>query len=98
MDALGAGRFASPIIDEVPMRNLLALLGFALVTFLVVGWYLDWYHLTPKASATPGQQSEEITINKKKIADDVHRGIKVGEEKLHELLDKDGRPVAGTTR
>lgn len=74
------------------MRNLLALLGFALVTFLVLGWYLDWYHVAPKASATSGQQGEEIIINKKKIADDVSRGIKAGEEKLQGV--KDGKPAS----
>ena len=75
------------------MRNLLALIGFALVAFLVAGWYLDWYHITPKATATPGQQGEEIIINKKKIRDDVDRGIKVGGEKLHGLMDQNGQPV-----
>jgi hypothetical protein len=76
------------------MRNLLALLGFALVTFLAVGWYLDWYHITPKAGATPGHRSVQIDINAKKIGDDVHKGVTAGEEKVHELLDKDGKPIA----
>ncbi|HEX4589422.1 MAG TPA: hypothetical protein VH120_05810 [Gemmataceae bacterium] len=80
------------------MRNLLALLGFALVTFLIVGWYLDWYHVSPKASATSGHQGVEIDINRKKIGDDVNRGIKAGEEKVHELIDKDGKPVAASPR
>jgi hypothetical protein len=79
------------------MRNLLALLGAALVTFLAVGWYLDWYHITPKATGLSGQQGEEVIINKKKIVDDVNRGIKVGEEKVQEVLNKDGKPVATTT-
>jgi hypothetical protein len=76
------------------MRNLLALLGFALVTFLAVGWYLDWYHVTPKAGATPGHRSVEIDINSKKISQDVNRGVEAGQEKVHELLDKDGKPMA----
>jgi hypothetical protein len=82
------------------MRNLLALLGFALVTFLAVGWYLDWYHITPKATATPGHQGVELDLNRKKIGEDVTHGIKVGEEKLHELIDKNGKPVpaAGSPR
>jgi hypothetical protein len=75
------------------MRNLLALLGFALVTFLALGWYLDWYRITPKASATAGHQGVEIDINRKKIGEDVSRGIKVGEDKVHQLIDKDGKPV-----
>jgi hypothetical protein len=79
------------------MRNLLALLGFALVTFLIVGWYLDWYHVTPKAGAAPGHVGGEIDVNKKKIVDDVNHGIKVGEEKFHDLTDKDGKPAPATT-
>ena len=76
------------------MRNLLALLGAALVTFLVVGWYLDWYHVSPKAGATPGHRSVEIDINSKKIGDDVHKGVQAGSEKIHNLIDKDGKPMA----
>jgi hypothetical protein len=76
------------------MRNLLALLGFALVTFLVVGWYLEWYHITPKTTATAGHRSVEIDINSKKIGDDVHKGVAAGEEKIQHLLDKDGKPIA----
>jgi hypothetical protein len=78
------------------MRNLLALLGFALVTFLVVGWYLEWYHITPKAGATPGHRSVEIDINSKKIGDDVHKGVEAGSGKLQGLLDKDGKPTGPT--
>jgi hypothetical protein len=79
------------------MRNLLALLGFALVTFLIVGWYLDWYHITPKASATPGHVGWEADINKKKIGDDVNRGIKAGEDEVRKLTDKDGKPAPAST-
>jgi hypothetical protein len=75
------------------MRNLLALLGFALVTFLALGWYLDWYRITPKASATAGHQGVEFDINKKKIGDDVSRGIKAGEDEIQKLTNKDGKPV-----
>jgi hypothetical protein len=77
------------------MRNLLALLGAALVTFLLVGWYLDWYHITPKAGASPGHNGVEIDVNSKKIGDDVNKGIKAGEEKLHELTNKESRPATG---
>ena len=75
------------------MRNLLALLGFALVTFLLVGWYLDWYHITPRAGATAGHRSVEIDINSKKISEDVHKGVQAGEKKVQDLLDKDGKSV-----
>jgi hypothetical protein len=73
------------------MRNLLALLGFALVTFLVVGYYLDWYHVTPRASATNGHRTVEIDINSKKIGDDVHKGVEAVEKKGQDLLDKNDK-------
>lgn len=79
------------------MRNLLALLGAALVTFLAVGWYLDWYHVTPKATAMPGQQGEEVIINKKKIVEDVNRGVRVAEEKVHDVIDKNDKTTQVTT-
>ena len=75
---------------------MLALLGAALVAFLFIGWYLEWYHITPKAGATPGHRSVEIDINSKKIGDDVHKGVEAGSEKVHELLDKDGKPAPAT--
>jgi hypothetical protein len=79
------------------MRNLLALAAFALATFLVVGYYLDWYHITPKTGATPGQRSYQLDVNSKKIEADVHKGVAAGEEKVHQLLDKDGKPMANAT-
>ena len=38
------------------MRNLLALVGAALVAFLGLGWYLDWYHITPKPATATGHR------------------------------------------
>jgi hypothetical protein len=73
------------------MRNLLALLGFALVTFLVVGYYLDWYHVSPRASETTGHRTVEIDINSKKIGDDVHKGVEAVEKKGHDILDKNDK-------
>jgi hypothetical protein len=79
------------------MRNLLALVAFALVTFLSVGWYLDWYHITPKDSATAGHRSIEADINAKKIGADVHKGVTAVEQKVQRFLDKDGKPIRKTT-
>ncbi len=36
------------------MKNLLALVGAAVVTFAGLGWYLGWYNLTRQP--TPGTQ------------------------------------------
>jgi hypothetical protein len=75
------------------MRNLLALLGLVLLAFLGLGWYLDWYRVTPKPASDSGHRSVEIDINTKKIGADVHRGVEAGEQKLHDLLNK-GQPAA----
>jgi len=48
-------------------------------------------------AAAPGHRSIEIDINSKKIEADVDHGVKVGSEKLHNLLDGDKEPAAPTT-
>ena len=70
------------------MRNLLAFFAAALITFLGVGWYLDWYKIK-KDPAPPGHHNVHIDINGAKIVDDVHKGVQKGEEKLQGVLDKD---------
>jgi hypothetical protein len=79
------------------MRNLLALLGAALVVFLGLGWYLDWYHITPKPASTAGHRSIEIDINSKKIGADVERGVQAGSDRLHDLIDGAKKPAAPAT-
>lgn len=71
------------------MRNLLAFVGAALVAFLALGWYLDWY----KIQSTPagiGQRHFSVDVNTKKIEADVHKGVTAGEEKLQKVLQNDG--------
>lgn len=64
------------------MKNLLALLAAALVTFVVVGWYLNWYqiHTTPNSK---GGTEVTIDLNNAKIKED----LKKGEEKIKKILD-----------
>jgi len=74
------------------MRNLLALLGAAIVTFAVAGWYLDWYKLRNNP-ADEGHHSVNIDINKAKIGQDLQRGG----ERLHDAIEhtkKEGPPPA----
>jgi hypothetical protein len=91
---------ASPDPEARPMRNLLALVAFLVVTFLGAGWYLGWYKLTPVSSA-PGQRSYTIDINAKKISDDVQKGVQKGGQKLNDFLESEpekaatGLPAAG---
>jgi hypothetical protein len=69
------------------MRNLLAFVAAAILTFVCVGWYLDWYRV--KSSPAPsGHQQLNIDLNRAKIAEDVHKGVQRGEEKLQDVLEK----------
>jgi hypothetical protein len=61
------------------MRNLLALLGFALVVFLALGWYLDWYSFTSTTDTI------EIGVSKKKIADDAEAVKKKASDAVHSV-------------
>jgi hypothetical protein len=70
------------------MRNLLALTGAAVLAFAGVGYYLDWYKIKPNTPSITGHQNVNVDINGGKIADDLHKGIQKGEEKLHTVLDK----------
>lgn len=70
------------------MRNMLAFLAAAVLVFLGLGWYLDWYSFKNLPTGTPGHQSFNIDINKDKITRDVEKGVQKGEEKVHEVIDK----------
>lgn len=55
------------------MRNWLALIAAALLIFLGLGWYLDWYRL----KTTPGDDGHRqinIDLNTNKITEDVNKG------------------------
>jgi hypothetical protein len=72
------------------MRNLLALFGAVLLTFAVVGWYLDWYKIQSRPSAD-GHRKFSIDINGPKISEDLSKG----QEKLkHALESKEKKPAA----
>jgi hypothetical protein len=65
------------------MRNLLAFLAAAVLTFLAVGWYLNWYQV----KATPGPAGHEdvrIDLDGTKISADV----KEGEKELMDAIKK----------
>ncbi len=73
------------------MRNLLAFLAAAALTFLGVGWYLDWYHVK-SSPADAGHHRVDIDINRDKIVHDVEQGVQKGEQKLQNALDKEKKP------
>ncbi len=66
------------------MRNLLALLGAAVLTFAGLGWYLGWYQVQPAPGASPGHQGVNVDIDARKIKADVHKG----EEKIERALER----------
>ncbi len=72
------------------MRNLLALLGAATLTFVGLGWYLDWYKIERKPSPVAGTQRLEINLNSHKVGTDVVNGGKRVGELIEHLSDKDG--------
>ncbi len=64
------------------MRNLLALAAAALLAFVVVGYFLDWYHIASKPTTTG--QDYEVQVNSPKISEDLNKG----KEKLRKILNK----------
>lgn len=70
------------------MKNLLALVGLALVLFLGIGYYQNWYSFAAKPAAD-GHQRYEIDVNAQKIGQDTQRGVQVAGEKINGFLDKD---------
>jgi hypothetical protein len=64
------------------MRNLLALLGAAVVTFAFVGWLLDWYSIKRDPSGK-GAGPLRIDINTPRISNDLAKG----REKVQKFLN-----------
>ena len=75
------------------MKNLLAFLGGAIVTFAAVGWYLDWYKIKSETGPA-GHRKVNIDFDSVKIADDVQKGVQKGEQKL-QGMEKTGLGAAG---
>lgn len=74
------------------MRNLLALLGLALVVVGGLGWYLGWYKVKSEPTTSPGHHNVSIDIDTTKIGKDLHQG----EEKLQKML-QGGKQDTGKT-
>ncbi len=71
------------------MRNLLALVGLAVVVFAGLGWYLGWYSFQSETTS-PGHRQIKIDVNTDKISKDVHKG----EQKLHDALEHNSAPTS----
>jgi hypothetical protein len=73
------------------MRNIFALVGAGTVTFVGLGWYLDWYHLSRQPAAT-GTQSFQVDLNPDKITQDVKKGVERGGEIIDRIREDKGTP------
>ncbi len=75
------------------MRNLLAFLAAAVLTFAGLGWYLDWYQIRSD-NGPMGHKTVNIDLNSPKIITDVHKGVEKGEAKLDSILEKQKQSAA----
>ena len=69
------------------MRNLLALVGAAVVGFGGVGWYMGWYKLS-YARTLDGNIQVSTTVHSEKVVKDVNEGAKHLGALAGEQLDK----------
>jgi hypothetical protein len=70
------------------MRNLLALVGLATVTFVGLGWYLGWYKIQ-RAAPGSGDSNLQIGIDTKKVSQDVQRGVHQVTEAINSFGSKE---------
>ena len=69
------------------MKSLCAFVGGALLTFLGLGWYFNWYTIAKTPGKEPGHTSISIDLNGKKINDDTSKAGKAVSEKIHNVID-----------
>jgi hypothetical protein len=79
---------AKGVMGMFGMRNLLALVGLAVVAFAVAGWYLGWYNFKDQQDAN-GEHHVTIQVNTTKFTQDASKGLAQGEQKLIMVLDKE---------
>src|SRR4051794_33230095 len=72
-------------METNPMRNLLALVGLAVVLFAGIGWKLGWYTFQT-TTTSPGHRQFNVDVDTKKITTDV----KQGEQRVEKALHGDG--------
>ena len=69
------------------MKDMLALLGAALVVFAGLGWYLGWYQIA-STTDSQGNRHIELDLNAKKIGTDIS---KAGQTIGNKLSSTDGK-------
>jgi hypothetical protein len=61
------------MIDMIGMKNLLALVGLAVVGFGTAGWYLGWYNVATQKDAQ-GHTHVELEVDSSKVQHDLQQG------------------------
>ena len=69
------------------MRNLLALVGAAVIAFAGLGWYFGWYKLT-FTKTSDGNLRVETDVNTKKVVTDSGDALKQVGDLVGEKVDK----------
>ncbi len=77
------------------MKNLLALLGFFVVVFAVLGYFRSWYTIDWK-TGSDGKVEVKTQFDTQKIGDDSKKGLQKAGEKIGSIADdlknKDSAP------
>jgi hypothetical protein len=68
------------------MRGLFTLLGFALVAFLGLGYYFNWYTITRTPTDEAGHTKISVDLNGKKVKDDISKGVKASADKIDGVM------------
>jgi hypothetical protein len=69
------------------MRNLFALIGFAVVAFVVVGWYCGWYRFSVQ-KGEGGKAEIQTVVDTKKVTEDSTAFF----QKLAQVISQSGPP------
>lgn len=77
------------------MKTFFALVGAGTITFVGLGWYLDWYRLS-RQPAPAGTQRLQVDLNPDKITGDVRKGIERGGEIIDRLREDQAKPENGS--
>jgi len=67
------------------MRNLLAFVAAVVISFAVVGYYLDWYALSSGPVAT-GERNVTVDFHTKKIGQDLRSAEQAVEHKISQRV------------
>jgi hypothetical protein len=77
------------------MKNLLALLGAAVIVLVAVGWYCDWFQFHTKTGAN-GDTNLSIEVDATKAANDLKKTEQSIEQKIKEAEKAKDSPPDST--